>query len=132
MTRITRSPASSYYEDQKEPAKARTAAFLANRVPKYFGYFERALQQNPHGPAHIFGPSLTYVDLSLFQLVEGLRYAFPRAMRGYANDYPALAKLSRRGAPAAAYCRLSEIGAPARLQRVGIFRHYPELDQAPR
>jgi hypothetical protein len=49
----THHPISSelYYEDQGEPAKARAAAFLANRVPKYLGYFERALQHNPHGPA---------------------------------------------------------------------------------
>jgi glutathione S-transferase len=120
-----------YYEDQKEPAKARAAAFLANRVPKYFGYFERALQQNPHGPAHVFGPSLTHVDLSLFQLVEGMRYAFPRAMRGCANDYPALAKCHdavRRRPRISAYLKSERRLA---FNLTGIFRHYPELDEAP-
>ena len=117
-----------YYEDQAEPAKARAAAFLANRVPKYLGYFEHALQHNPHGPAHIFGPALTYVDLSLFQLVEGLRYAFPRAMRGYAAEYPALAKLHdavRRHPRIAAYLKSERRVA---FNESGIFRHYPELD----
>ncbi|HVE22172.1 MAG TPA: glutathione S-transferase [Acidocella sp.] len=120
-----------YYEDQKEPAKARAAAFLANRVPKYLGYFEEALQQNPHGPAHVFGPALTYVDLSLFQLIEGLRYAFPRAMRGYAAEYPALAKLHdsvRRRPRIAAYLKSERRVA---FNESGIFRHYPELDQPP-
>jgi glutathione S-transferase len=120
-----------YFEDQKEAAKARAAAFLANRVPKFFGYFERALQQNPHGPAHIVGPTLSYVDLSLFQLVEGMRYAFPRAMRGYAGDYPALAKLHdavRRRPRLAAYLKSERRIA---FNESGIFRHYPELDHAP-
>jgi glutathione S-transferase len=120
-----------YYEDQAEPAKASAAAFLANRAPKYLGYFERTLQHNPHGPAHIFGPTLTYVDLSLFQLVEGLRYAFPRAMRGYAAEYPALAKLHdtvRRRPQIAAYLKSERRIA---FNESGIFRHYPELDRAP-
>jgi glutathione S-transferase len=121
-----------YFEDQIEPAKARTAAFLANRVPKYFGYFERALQHNPHGTTHIFGPTLTYTDLSLFQLVEGLRYAFPRTMRGYGAEYPALAKLHdavRRRSRIAAYLKSERRIA---FNESGIFRHYPELDQASR
>jgi glutathione S-transferase len=119
-----------YYEDQKEPAKGRAAAFLANRVPKYLGYFERTLEMNPHGPAHSFGPTLTYVDLSLFQLVEGLRYAFPRAMRGYGAEYPALAKLHdavRRRPRIAAYLKSERRLA---FNESGIFRHYPELDHA--
>ncbi len=97
-----------YYEDQKEAAKARATDFLDNRLPKYLLYFERVLQQNPYGPAHCFGPALTYVDLSLFQLVEGLRYAFPRAMHGYSGHYPALAKLHdsvRRRPNIAAYLK---------------------------
>jgi len=68
-----------YYEDQKDAAKARAQAFLSERMPKYLGYFERVLAQNPAGPAHCVGDAVTYVDLSLFQLREGLRYAFPRA-----------------------------------------------------
>ena len=100
-------------------------------MPKYLGYFERGLQHNPHGPAHIFGPALTYVDLSLFQLVEGLRYAFPRAMRGYVTDYPTLAKLYdavRQRPRIAAYLKSKRRIA---FNKSGIFRHYPELDQAP-
>ena len=71
-----------YYEDQKKEAKARAAAFLAHRVPKYLGYFERLLQDNPAGPAHVVGAALTAVDLSLFQLWAGMTYAFPRGFAG--------------------------------------------------
>jgi glutathione S-transferase len=119
-----------YYEDQKKAAQTRTATFLANRIPKYLGYFELVLQQNPHGATHAFGAALTYVDLSLFQLVEGLRYAFPRAMRGYAADYPGLARCHdavRRRPRIAAYLKSERRIA---FNETGIFRHYPELDHA--
>ncbi len=117
-----------YYEDQKEEAKARSADFLQNRLPKFCGYFERVLQQNPAGPAHIIGDALSYVDLSLFQVVEGLRYAFPHAMKGYAEDYSALAKLHdaiKRRPKIAAYLKSNRRIA---FNETGIFRHYKELD----
>src|SRR5450631_2441742 len=65
---------SLYYEDQRAPAKRRTEEFWNERVPKYLGYFEQLLQES--GGAYIAGRRLTYIDLSLFQIVEGLRYAF--------------------------------------------------------
>ena len=67
-----------YYEEQKEEAKRYTAEFLKARAPKYLGYFERVLAMN--GGEHLAGNSLTYADLSLFQVVAGLRHAFPKAM----------------------------------------------------
>ena len=83
-----------YFEDQKQEAKARAAAFLAHRVPKYLGYFERVLGDNPAGPTHAVGEKLTTVDLSLFQVWAGLAYAFPRAFAGADKLYPALAALA--------------------------------------
>jgi glutathione S-transferase len=120
---------SLYYEDQKDAAKARSADFLANRMPKFLGYFERVLRQNPQGKAHSVGGALTYVDLSLFQLVEGLRYAFPRATRRLTAMYPALAALHdavRERPNIARY-----LSSPRRVpfNESGIFRRYPELDQ---
>ena len=118
-----------YYEDQKKEAKARATAFLDHRLPKYLGYFERALESNPDGGAHPVGAALTYVDLSLFQLAEGLSYAFPNAMAKFAAKYPRLAALrdSVKAQPRiAAY-----LASPRRLpfNEDGIFRHYPELDR---
>jgi len=117
-----------YYEDQKKEAKARATAFLDHRLPKYLGYFERVLQSNPNGAGHPVGAELTYVDLSLFQLAEGLSYAFPNAMENFAARYPGLAGLraSVKARPRiAAY-----LASPRRLpfNEDGIFRHYPELD----
>lgn len=117
-----------YYEDQKAEAKARSAAFIDERIPKYLGYFERALRHNPSGPRHTVGSELSYVDLSLFQVIEGLCYAFPNAMKGYQDRYPALADLHaavRERPRIAAY-----LASPRRLafNEDGIFRHYTELD----
>lgn len=121
---------SKYYEEQKEEAKARTTEFIRHRIPKFLGYFERVLNQNPAGSDHIVGKTVSYVDLSLFQVVQGLRYAFPNAMRDHAAHYPALSRLhdTIQSRPRIT----SYLNSPRRLpfNESGIFRHYPELDIA--
>jgi glutathione S-transferase len=121
-----------YYEDQKPEAKARSADFLAHRMPKFLGYFERVLGQNPSGARHMVGNTLTYVDLSIFQIVEGLRYAFPKATKHLADHYPHVAAL--HDAVAARPNIVAYLASPRRLpfNETGIFRHYPELDKAAR
>jgi glutathione S-transferase len=120
--------AGDYYEDQKAAALVRSADFLHNRLPKFMGYFERVLKRN--GGRHAVGDALSTVDLSLFQIVAGLRYAFPRASRHFPTSYPGLCALHD------AVAALPEIAAylasPRRLafNESGIFRHYPELDAA--
>jgi len=120
-----------YYEDQKEAAKARASAFLSERAKKFLGYFERILAENPKGPSHSVGAAPTYVDLSLFQLLEGLRYAFPRATADLDARYPLLAALASR---VRARPRIAAyLASPRRIpfNESGVFRHYPELDQDP-
>jgi len=120
-----------YYEDQKTEAKARSTAFLQHRIPKYLGYFERVLGDNPAGSAHIVGDKLSTVDLSLFQVWAGLAYAFPHAFADAGRRYPALAALA---ASVAALPNVSAyLGSERRIpfSESGVFRHYPELDAAP-
>jgi glutathione S-transferase len=120
-----------YYKDQKDAAKARASSFLSQRVPKYLGYFERVLSQNPAGPAHSVGDALTYVDLSLFQVREGLRYAFPRATADFDAKYPHLAAMA---SDVGARPRIAAyLNSPRRVpfNKSGVFRQYPELDQDP-
>jgi glutathione S-transferase len=121
---------SLYYEDQKPEAKARSAAFIRERIPKFLGYFERVLRQNPKGSGHMVGDTLTYVDLSLFQVIEGLSYAFPKAMASRKTDYPGLLALHDAVAKRPNIARY--LASPRRLafNEEGIFRHYPELDSA--
>jgi len=118
-----------YYEDQKEAAKARSAAFIEERIPRFMGYFERVLAQNPAGDRQIVGDSLTYVDLSLFQLIEGLRYAFPRATKPFAKRYPALWALHEAVRARPNIARYLESPRRTPFNESGIFRRYPELDQ---
>src|SRR6476659_129270 len=117
---------SLYYEEQKGPAKKRTEEFWKSRVPKYLGYFEDLLGAN--GGGYVTGRRLTYVDLSLFQIVDGLRYAFPRRMKALEKEIPGLVGLRDRVAARPnikAYLN-SERRIPFNEQ--GIFRRYKELD----
>lgn len=120
---------SLYFEDQRPEAKRRAADFVKNRLPKFFRYFERVLTSNPRGPAHLVGARLTYADLSLFQVVAGLHYAFPKAMARTAKKYPNVMALHERVAarPRIAAYLASERRLPFNQQ--DLFRHYAELDQ---
>jgi glutathione S-transferase len=119
-----------YYEDQKAEARRRAEDFLANRVPKYLGYFETVLARNPAGDRYLVGRRLSYADLSLFQVVAGLRYAFPNAMKRIERKLPLAAALHDRVAarPNIAAYLASKRRLP--FSEEGIFRHYPELDRA--
>jgi glutathione S-transferase len=121
---------SLYYEDQKPEALRRAADFRALRLPKFLGYFERVLAANPGGDRHLVGKSLTYVDLSMFQVISGLSYAFPRTMDTMLRMHPRLAALQRgvEKRPRIAAYLASSRRIP--FNERGIFRHYPELDGA--
>jgi glutathione S-transferase len=117
---------SLYYDDQKPEAKKRTKGFWNERVPKYLGYFERLLEGS--AGHYITGRRLAYIDLSLFQLVDGLRYAFPKRMKAFEGDIPGLCELHDRIAarPNISAYLSSERRIP--FNEDGIFRHYKELD----
>src|SRR3569832_1292122 len=82
-----------YYEDQKAEARRRAKDFTKTRLPKFLDYFERVLGQNPEGGKHMVGKTLTYADLSMFQVLAGLRYAFPHAMKKLSAHHPRLLEL---------------------------------------
>jgi glutathione S-transferase len=117
-----------YYEDQKREARRRAADFLQHRAPKFLGYFEQVLARNTRGERFLVGAKLTYADLSMFQIIAGLRYAFPRATAKTARKYRRLLAL---------YARVQErpriaayLASPRRIpfNDEGIFRYYAELD----
>jgi glutathione S-transferase len=117
---------SLYYEDQRAPAKKRSEEFWNERVPKYLGYFERLLKGN--GASYVTGRRLTYVDLSLFQIVEGLRYAFPKRMKAFERNIPGLLGLRDRVAARPNIRAYLESDRRIPFNEEGIFRHYKELD----
>jgi len=119
---------SLYYQEQKKEARRRAAHLREERLPKFLGYFERVLVRNGAAQGYSIGRSVSYVDLSLFQLIAGLRYAFPATMARVETNYPRLAGLHDRiaGRP-----RIADYLDSARrlpFNEDGIFRHYPELD----
>jgi len=116
-----------YYHEQQAEALTYTRHFLAERLPKYLGYFERVLG-GAQGRGCMVGTSLSYVDLSMFQLLEGLRFAFPQSMQRVESGYPAIVALHDAIAVRpniAAYLKSERRMA---FNDRGIFRHYPELD----
>ncbi len=115
-----------YYEDQKPESKRRAAHFTAERLPKFLGYFERVLAREKGG--WLLGRAFSYADLSLFQMIAGLRYAFPRAMERLEPKCLRSVALHER---VAARSRIAAYLASKRrvaFNQHGIFRHYPELD----
>jgi glutathione S-transferase len=115
-----------YYEEQKPAAKRRTRDFWRYRVPKFLGYFERVLQKN--GGQYLIGRRLSYVDLSVFQIIEGLRYAFPKRMKRFEKKIPGLVALHDRVAKRP---RIKAYLASKRriaFSQRGIYRYFKELD----
>jgi glutathione S-transferase len=117
---------SLYYEDQRGPAKKRTGEFWNERVPKYLGYFEGLVKDN--GGSYVGGRKVSYVDLSLFQIVEGLRYAFPKRMKAFERRIPGLVDLHARVAGRPNIKAYLKSDRRIAFNEDGIFRHYRELD----
>jgi glutathione S-transferase len=115
-----------YYEDQRPAAKKRTSEFWGERVPKFLGYFERLI--DGCGGPHLNGRGICYADLSLFQIVEGLRYAFPNNMKRFERNVPRVIELRDRVAarPNIKAYLASDRRIP--FNEDGIFRHYRALD----
>jgi glutathione S-transferase len=114
-----------HYEEQKRPAVARAAAFVRNRIPKFLGWLERTLER---GGPWLLGSGFSYADLSAFQVVSGLTYAFPNGMARLTRKIPKLLGLRDRVSERpriAAY-----LGSARRLPfgEDDVFRHYPALD----
>ncbi|KAE8313987.1 glutathione S-transferase [Aspergillus transmontanensis] len=121
-----------YYEDQLEESKRRSESYRKNRLPKFLSYFERVLKlQVAQGRPWLYGETLTYADLVLFQGIDGLKFAFPRALSRleksgeYSNVFKLYETVKNRP-------RIKEyLASHRRLQySQGIYRHYPELDDA--
>jgi glutathione S-transferase len=117
---------SFYYEDQRKEARRRTQDFLKTRAPKYLGHFEKVLQRSPG--KYLLGRTATYADLSLFQVVAGLRYAFPRAMARLEQRHPRVVAVHDRVGQRPRIAAYLNSDRRIAFNQMGIFRHYRELD----
>jgi len=117
-----------YYEQQKPAAKRRTRDFLDNRLPKYLGYFERVLERNRSRGPWLVGSELTYPDLSLAQIVDGLGYAFPKASVRVLRDYPRVRELHKAAFTRPRIKRYIKSKRRLDYNNDDLFRRYRELD----
>jgi glutathione S-transferase len=120
-----------YYKDQKPEAQRRAADFIGERLPKFLGYFESVLERKGHelhDGQFMVGHAHSYVDLSIFQVIEGLRYAFPRAMKRTEPDYPRLTALHDRVVHRPRIATYLSSARRLPFSKEGVFRHYAELD----
>jgi glutathione S-transferase len=117
--------AALYYEDQQAAAKKRAAHFVAERLPRFLGYFERVLRHNGEVLA---GAGVSHADLSLFQALEGLAYAFPRAFARASEATPGVLALRERVRARPRIAAYLASGRRMPFNQEGIFRRYPELD----
>ena len=115
-----------YYEDQKKEAKRRAEDFSRNRTPKFLGYFERVIARS--GGPFLLGRRLAYSDLSLFQIVAGLRYAFPKLMRRMEQKVPRVVDAHERVAQRPHIAAYLASERRIAFNQMGIFRHYKALD----
>jgi glutathione S-transferase len=115
-----------YYEDQKREAKRYAESFLDERAPKYLGYFETVLARS--GGPWLMGRRFSYADLSMFQLVAGMRYAFPKGMARIEKAVPGLIGVHERVAKRPRIKAYLASGRRIPFNESGIFRRYPELD----
>lgn len=118
-----------YYQEQKAAAKRRSKDFLANRLPKFLDYFERVLRHNPAGGPGMVGERISYVDLSMAQVIAGLRYAFPSASRKVLRACPRLRGLHDEVFARPRIKRYVASGRRLNFNNDDIFRRYPELDR---
>jgi len=117
------------YEEQRAAARRRTRDFLRARLPKFLGYFARVLELNRAHAPWLAGARPTYADLSLAQVIAGLRYAFPRATRRGLRRRPRLAALHDAVFERPRIARYVASARRLPFNNEDLFRHYPELDR---
>lgn len=117
-----------YYENQTAESARRAVEFRERRLPKFLDWFETVLARNPNGSGLAVGKGLTYADTSLFQVVAGLKYAFPNAMADLLTHYPKVVAVCEQVKSLEAIEAYLESERRLPFNTDGIFRHYPELD----
>jgi glutathione S-transferase len=120
-----------YYEEQKPAAKRAAEVFIKERIPKYLGYFENIIAKNKKTSGYLAGDRASYADLSLFQVLSGLRYALPNAMASAEKKYPRLRELHARIETRPRIAKYLASNRRIPFNEYGLFRHYPEQDLAP-
>ncbi|EME87271.1 uncharacterized protein MYCFIDRAFT_209463 [Pseudocercospora fijiensis CIRAD86] len=123
--------ASKYYEDQKDAALEKAKDLRATRIPKFFKYFERQLKWNSSAGQHkyLVGDRLTYADLTVWQILDGAKYAFPKELEVRRKEFPELLGTFYESVKEEEGIK-EYLASERRLKySMGVFRYYPELDR---
>ncbi len=118
----------AYYEEQKAAAKKRSADFIHARLPKYLKYFDSIASRNGAPQGWLVGKRPSYIDFSIFQVMEGLAYAFPNSFKRLAKKVPHLVRVQASVPQLPLVARYLESERRIPFSTEGIFRHYAELD----
>lgn len=122
-----------YYEEQKDEALLKAQDVRENRFPKYFSYFQRTLRANKERGGgegrYLVGSRLTYADTTIWQVLDGLFFAFPKEMEVRKGEFEELLGVFYEGVKEEKGIK-EYLASERRLKySMGIFRHYPELDR---
>ena len=117
--------------EQKEEALKKATDFRETRIPKFLSYFERTLQGNKsQGKGrYLVGDKLTYADTTLWQIIDGLKFAFPKEMEARSKDYPIIFETFYPGLKGEKWLKDYLESGKRKPYSMGVFRHYPELDR---
>ncbi|MEO7135211.1 MAG: glutathione S-transferase [Vicinamibacterales bacterium] len=118
-----------YYEQQKAEAKKRSRQFLSERLPKFLDYFERVIERNVPSRRWLSGARLTYADLTLAQVIAGLRYAYPQSTAGALRKRPNVRQLHDAVFALPRIKRYVASGRRLDFSNDDLFRRYPALGQ---
>jgi len=120
-----------YYEEQKEESLKKATDFRENRIPKFFSFFERALKSNEAAGKgkYLVGKAITFADTTLWQVLDGLHFAFPKELEFRTKDYPLLSETFYQGIKDEEWLQKYLSSGKRKPYSMGIFRHYPELDR---
>jgi glutathione S-transferase len=117
-----------YYHQQKSEARRRAHHFIQTRIPKFLGYFENILSAKARHRNHLVGSQLSYADLSMYQVIAGLSYAFPRTMGRLQSAHPNLVRLTATVIEHPRVAAYLDSKRRIPFNENGIFRRYPELE----
>ena len=120
-----------YYEDQKEEALKKATDFRENRLPKFFSFFERVLKGNDENGQgkYLVGSKLSYADTTVWHVLNGLKFAFPKELEAREKEFPTLFGTFYPSVQEQSGLKDYLSSDRRKPYSMGIFRHYPELDR---
>jgi glutathione S-transferase len=120
-------------EDQRAETVRRSSQFIAFRLPRLIRYLETVAERNAERTGRVrvawmVGTRLSHVDLSVAQLIEGLRHALPRVSSRLLEMAPRLRALHAQVIALPRIRLYLDSGRRTPFDARSLFRHDAELD----